>query len=86
MNLRWTPRGYSDDQQPLFVKSTRDVNQPTFSESPQPYDAIVAITKTPRAPAPENWALLLPNTESKAQPRRITNLLRDLSACWKGKV
>ena len=29
-------------------------DQPTFSESPQPYDATVAITSTPKAPAPEN--------------------------------
>ena len=58
-------------------------DQPTFSESPQPYDATVAITSTPKAPAPENWAMLLPKTESKAQPRRITNLLRDLSDCMK---
>ena len=52
----------------------------TFPLGDQPYAATVDMVSTPKAPAPENLATLLPNTESNENDSKITNLLCDTLA------
>ena len=47
----------------------------TFPLWVHPWAATVDMVSTPRAPAPENFATLLPNTESNEKHNRITSLL-----------
>ena len=49
--------------EPLVFQLDLDI---TFPFCDHPYAATVDIVSTPRAPAPENLATLLPNTESNA--------------------
>jgi len=53
----------------------------TFSVSPHPYAAMVAMVSIPSAPAPGNIAALKPNNDNNAKHDKNTNLPLHLSDC-----